>query len=254
MLVKVPAVTAAFWVLKVLATTVGETAADFLNVKLGWGLGGTSLAIGALFAIVLLIQLTRRRCFPAIYWIAIVLVSVVGTLITDNLTDKFGVPLQTTTIVFATLLAIVFTAWWIREHTLAVHDIRTTPRELYYWAAILFTFALGTAAGDLLAEASHLGYARSLLVFGTLIAITAFAHFRFRLDGVLAFWIAYVLTRPLGASLGDLLSQSKTAGGLGLGTTATSVVFIAIIVALVIRESASTAAASPRSEQVLEPS
>ncbi|GAC1494572.1 MAG: membrane protein [Vulcanimicrobiaceae bacterium] len=238
LLVKVPAVTAAFWVMKVLATTVGETAADFLNVKLGWGLNGTSLGIGALFAIVLLVQLTRRRYVPAIYWLAIVLVSVVGTLITDNLTDNFGVALQTTTIVFATILAIVFTTWWFRERTLAVHDIRTTPRELFYWAAILFTFALGTAAGDLLAEASHLGYARSLLVFAGLIAATALAHYRFRLNGVLAFWIAYVLTRPLGASLGDLLSQGKDAGGLGLGTTATSIVFLAIIVALVIREGA----------------
>ena len=208
MLNKVPAVTLAFWVIKVLATTVGETGADFLNSQLGLGLNGTSVAMGLLFLVVLYVQLTRRRYVPAIYWTAVVLISVVGTLITDNLTDNFGVALETTTIVFSIALAIVFTAWWLRERTLSVHTIKTTPRELFYWAAILFTFALGTAAGDLLAEGSHLGYGPSALVFASLIALTALAYYVFKINGVLAFWIAYVLTRPLGASMGDLLSQA----------------------------------------------
>lgn len=233
---KVPAVTVAFWTIKVLATTVGETVADFLNTKLGFGLNGTSLVMGALFLIALVLQLTRRRYVPAIYWTVVVLVSVVGTLITDNLVDNFGVPLRTTAIVFALALAVVFIAWWLRERNLSVHAITTTRRESFYWAAILFTFALGTAAGDLLAEASHLGYATSALVFAGMIGLTALAYFVFKIDGVLAFWIAYVLTRPLGASLGDLLSQAKSDGGLGLGATVTSAVFLAVILVLVIRE------------------
>lgn len=236
MLNKVPAVTAVFWIIKVLATTVGETAADFLNTKLGFGLNGTSLVMGALFLVALAVQLTRRRCIPAIYWLVVVLVSVVGTLITDNLTDNLHISLTTTTIAFSIALAIVFATWWLRERTLAVHDIETTPRELYYWAAILFTFALGTASGDLLAEKSQLGYALSALIFASAIALTAAAYYVFKINGVLAFWIAYVLTRPLGASVGDLLSQAKADGGIGFGTTVTSAVFLTVILALVIRE------------------
>lgn len=244
MLNKVPAVTAVFWIIKVLATTVGETVADFLNTKLGFGLNGTSLVMGALFLIVLLVQLTRRRYVPSIYWLAVVLVSVVGTLITDNLTDNLHISLETTALVFSVGLAAVFATWWLRERTLSVHDIETTPRERFYWAAILLTFALGTASGDLLAEKSHLGYALSALVFAGVIALTAAAYFVLKIDGVLAFWIAYVLTRPLGASMGDLLSQAKAEGGLGLGTTVTSAVFLVVILVLVIREQRAVSPAS----------
>ena len=236
MLNKVPAITLTFWVIKVLSTTVGETAADFLNTKLGFGLSGTSLFMSVLFLIALGVQLTRRRYVPGVYWTVVVLVSIVGTLISDNLVDNLGVPLETTSIAFAAGLAVVFTAWWLRERTLAVHSIRTTRREVFYWLAILFTFALGTSAGDLLAEAMHLGYLVSALVFAGAIVITAYAHFGLRMNGVLAFWVAYVLTRPLGASLGDLLSQARVDGGLGLGTTVTSFVFLAVILVLVVRE------------------
>lgn len=236
MLNKVPAVTAAFWIIKVLATTVGETVADFLNTKLGFGLNGTSLVMGALFLIMLGVQLTRRRYVPGIYWAVVVLVSVVGTLITDNLTDNLHVSLETTTIVFSVALAIVFAAWYARERTLSVHEIVTRPRELFYWGAILFTFALGTAAGDLISEKSQLGYPLAALLFASIIALTAVAYFVLKIDGVLAFWIAYVMTRPLGASLGDLLSQAKADGGLGFGTTITSAVFLVVIVVLVARE------------------
>lgn len=236
MLNKVPLITVAFWVIKALSTTIGETAADFLNTKLGLGMNGTSIVMGVLFLIALTVQLTRGRYVPAVYWTVVVLVSVVGTLISDNLVDKLGVPLETTSLVFAVGLAVVFTVWWLRERTLAVHTIRTTPRELYYWCAILFTFALGTSAGDLLAEALHLGYAVSALVFAAAIAVTAFAYFQLKVNGVLAFWIAYILTRPMGASLGDLLSRPTANGGLGIGTTTTSFVFLAIIVVLVWRQ------------------
>jgi len=234
MLNKVPQVTLIFWVIKVMATTVGETAADFLNDKMHLGLTSTSLVMSGLFLVALAIQLTRRRYVPSIYWTVVVLVSVVGTLISDNLVDNLGVTLQTTSIAFACALALVFFFWWRSEKTLSVHSIRSTKRELFYWAAILFTFALGTSAGDLLAEASGLGYGIADLVFAGLIALTAVAYYVFKIDGVLAFWIAYVLTRPLGASTGDLLSQPIKDGGLGFGTTLTSALFLATILGLVI--------------------
>ncbi|MGH3626041.1 MAG: COG4705 family protein, partial [Sciscionella sp.] len=163
-----------------------------------------------------------------------VLISIVGTLITDNLTDNLGVALQTTTIIFSIALAGTFAVWYSSQRSLSIHTIHTPKREAFYWLAILFTFALGTAAGDLVAEQLNLGYWVSALLFGGLIAAVAVAHLRFGLNGVLAFWIAYILTRPLGASLGDLLSQSRDDGGLGIGTTVTSGLFLATILALVV--------------------
>jgi uncharacterized membrane-anchored protein len=237
MLNKVPQITLAFWVIKVLCTTVGETAADFLATKLNLGLTITSYVMSALFLIALAVQLTRKRYIPGIYWTVVVLVSVVGTVLSDRLVDNFGISLQTTSIAFSCALAVVFVWWWLSERTLSVHTIVTTKRELFYWAAILFTFALGTSAGDFLAEASGLGYGLAAVMFASMIALTALAYYAFKINGVLAFWIAYILTRPLGASLGDLLSQPVKNGGLGLGTTLTSAVFLVTIVALVIRES-----------------
>jgi len=233
MMNKVPAIALSFWTIKVLATTVGETFADYLNVTLKLGLTITSIIMTVLFAIALVVQLTRRRYIPAIYWLVVVLVSVVGTLVSDTLVDTYGIALQTTSLVFAGTLAIVFAAWYRSEKTLSVHDVRTTRRELFYWSAILATFALGTSAGDLISEASHLGYPLSALLFAGLIAATAIAYFVFKINGIVAFWIAYILTRPLGASLGDLLSQPVSAGGVGLGTTATSAIFLTVIVILV---------------------
>ena len=245
MLNKVPEVTAIFWIIKVLATTVGETFADFLNVQLNFGLTITSIVMAAALAVALVIQFRLRRYVPAVYWLAVVLISVVGTLITDNLTDNLGVPLWLTTVVFAVALAATFTVWFVVEKTLSIHSILTSRREAFYWLAVLFTFALGTAAGDLLAEALNLGYLLSLVVFAAAIALVAVAYFVFKLNAVLSFWIAYVLTRPLGASTGDLLSQPMKDGGLGLGTTGTSVLFLAVILVLVTvltlrRSSAST--------------
>jgi uncharacterized membrane-anchored protein len=233
MLNKVPQVTIYFWVIKILATTVGETLADFLAVNLGLGLTGTTYVTGTFLLVALVVQLKSRRYVPVIYWIVVVLLSVVGTLITDNLVDNFGIPLEVTTAVFAAALAATFAAWYWSERTLSIRTIYTRRRELFYWAAILFTFALGTAGGDLLAEGLALGYATSALLFGAAIAIIAMAHFRFGLNTVLAFWAAYILTRPLGASLGDLLSQSSGKGGLGFGSFGTSLLFLATIAALI---------------------
>src|SRR5882762_11313453 len=173
---KVPEITIFFWIIKVLCTTVGETAADFLNSALGLGLTGTTIAIGSLLIIMLIFQFVLRRYVPGIYWLAVVLISIVGTLITDNLTDNFGVSLETTTIVFSLVLAAVFAVWYACEKTLSVHTIYTLRREAFYWLAILFTFALGTAAGDLAAERLNLGYLVSAVIFGALIAADAIAY------------------------------------------------------------------------------
>jgi len=231
---KVPQVTLVFWIVKILATTVGETGADFLNVKLGFGLGGTSIVMGVLLLVILFIQIRSKRYIPWMYWLAVVIVSVVGTLITDNLTDNLGVSLFVSSGVFSVALAATFIAWYASERTLSVHAITTRKRELFYWSAILLTFALGTASGDLMAEQLKLGYAPSALIFATMIAAIAAAYYWLGLNAVLAFWAAYILTRPLGASLGDLLSQPTKNGGLGLGTTGTSALFLAVILGLVI--------------------
>jgi uncharacterized membrane-anchored protein len=230
---RVPEVTVYFWVIKILATTVGETVADFLNITLGFGLNGTSVVMTALLVLVLAIQFRARRYIPAVYWLAVVLLSIVGTLLTDNLTDNLGVPLPVTTIAFAVGLGLVFAAWYASERTLSIHTIYTARREAFYWMTILLTFALGTAAGDLLAERLAFGYFPSALLFATVIALIAVAHRRFGLAAIPAFWAAYVLTRPLGASVGDFLSQARADGGLGLGTTLTSLLFLVAIVVLV---------------------
>lgn len=232
-LVRVPLVTGYFWTIKIMATTVGETYADDLNSSLGWGLSATTLFMSVLLIAVLVVQFSRRGYTAWVYWPAVALISVVGTLITDNLTDGHGVPLQLTTTVFAIALVAVFAAWYASERTLSIHTITTRRREAFYWATILVTFALGTAAGDLLAERLSLGYLVSLVVFAGVIAVIALAYWKFHLNAVVAFWAAYVLTRPLGASIGDLLSQPRDSGGLGLGTSLTSTIFLTVIVALV---------------------
>jgi uncharacterized membrane-anchored protein len=229
---KVPEVTLYFWVIKVLSTTVGETFADFL-AGLGLGLVGTTVVMTIVFVVALAAQMTARRYVPGRYWLTVVLVSVVGTLITDNLTDNFGVPLEVSTIVFAVALAATFAVWHRMEGTLSIHSIVTRRREAFYWTAILFTFALGTAVGDLAGEQLGLGYWPTALIVAVLIAAVAVSHLVFHANAVLTFWIAYVLTRPLGASLGDGLSQPRSDGGLGLGSTVTSLIFLAVIVVVV---------------------
>ena len=234
MLNRVPEVTIYFWLIKIMATTVGETAADFLAFTVNLGLANTSYVMSGLLLIVLFNQFRLKRYVPLSYWLVVVLISILGTLITDRLVDGFGVSLVTTNIVFSIALVAVFGLWYLSEKTLAMHSINTNKRELYYWAAILLTFALGTSTGDYLAETSGLGYAQSALVFGALIAMVMAGFYYLRLNAVLAFWLAYILTRPLGASIGDLLSQPTKVGGLGWGTTGTSVVFLCIIASLVV--------------------
>jgi uncharacterized membrane-anchored protein len=234
MLNKVPEITLYFWVIKILCTTVGETAADLMNEELGLGLTNTTYIMAAALIAVLIAQFRSRKYIPGVYWLAVVLISVVGTLITDNLVDNAGVPLTTTTIAFSAALGLVFAVWFWSEKTLSVHTIVTTRREAFYWLAILFTFALGTSAGDLFAEKLELGFLPSAGIFAGAIAIVTIAHLRFKLNAILAFWIAYILTRPLGASIGDWLSQPVNETGLGLGTILTSLIFLATILTLVV--------------------
>ncbi len=231
---RVPRVTPEFWLIKLMAVTMGETAADYLSVQMGLGLTATSLLMGAVLIAALVWQFRQKRYIPAPYWLAVVLISIVGTLITDNLVDNFHVPLQVTTAVFAVALAVTFTLWFRSEKTLSIHSIYTTQREAFYWLAILFTFALGTAAGDLVAEQFALGYLATGILFGMIIVSLTIGYFVLGLDGILAFWLVYILTRPLGASFGDLLSQPTQYGGVGLGTIMTSAVFLAVIVAVVV--------------------
>lgn len=229
---KVPEITIFFWIIKVLCTTVGETAADFLNVNLNFGLTGTSIVTGILLAVALFFQFRAKKYIPSVYWLAVVLISVFGTLVTDNLTDSMGVPLETSTIFFSIALALSFAFWYAKEKTLSIHSIFTRQREAFYWLAILFTFALGTAAGDLMAEGLGLGYSTTGIIIAVVVIVFAGA-WRFGLSPVLAFWLIYIMTRPLGASLGDYLSQPQKYGGLGLGATVTSVVFLGAILAVV---------------------
>ncbi len=168
------------------------------------------------------------------YWAVVVVISVFGTLITDNMTDLHGVPLTTSTSIFGVILAIVFAVWYAVERTLSIHTIFTSRREGFYWLAILFTFALGTAAGDLVAERFNVGYGESIAMCGGAISLIIVAHYALRMNAVLSFWLAYTLTRPLGASIGDEMSQkSHEYGGLGLGTTGTSYIFLGCILGLV---------------------
>ncbi|KUL31727.1 COG4705 family protein [Actinoplanes awajinensis] len=234
-LTKVPAITAIFWVIKVLSTTVGETFADYLAVNVGLGPLVTDAVMMTVLAVALVVQFRTRRYTPWIYWLCVVLVSIVGTQITDFFTDTLGVSLYVSSAVFAVILAVVFTAWYRQERTLAITSIDTPRREAFYWGAILTTFALGTAAGDLATEALSLGFRTGTVIFAGLILVTWLAG-RFGAGLVLTFWIAYVLTRPLGASLGDLLTQAKDFGGLDLGASTTSLLFFAVIVTLVGRE------------------
>jgi uncharacterized membrane-anchored protein len=234
MLNKVPEITLYFWVIKILCTTVGETFADNLNENLGLGLTNTSYIMGAVLIAVLIAQFRARKYVPGIYWLAVVLVSVVGTLVSDNLVENYGVTLETTTVAFSACLIAVFAAWYWSERTLSVHTIVTTKREGFYWATILFTFALGTSAGDLLSEKLALGYLPTVGIFAGAITVIAFCHFVLKMNAILSFWLAYIMTRPLGASIGDYLASPKAEGALGLGTTVTSIIFLSTILALVV--------------------
>lgn len=172
---KVPEITIFFWIIKVLCTTVGETASDFLNVNMGFGLIGTAIAMGIVLLVALFFQFRSQKYIPVIYWLTVVLVSVFGTLVTDIMTDSFRIPLEMSTLIFSILLSFTFLAWYMKEKTLSIHSIFTKRRELFYWLAILFTFALGTATGDLMAESLSFGYATTGMIIVAIVAIFSIA-------------------------------------------------------------------------------
>lgn len=185
---RVPSVTADFWLIKLMAVTMGETAADYLNVQMGLGLTATSLIMSAVLVGALIWQFAQKKYVPAAYWLSVVLISIVGTLITDNLVDNFHVPLMDTTIAFSIALVLTFLLWFRAERTLSIHSIFTNRREAFYWLAILFTFALGTAAGDLIAEKCALGYLATGVLFGMIIFSLSIGYFFLGLDPILGFW------------------------------------------------------------------
>ncbi|MCU1693868.1 MAG: hypothetical protein JWM64_2959 [Frankiales bacterium] len=233
MLNKVPEVTIWFWIIKILCTTVGESFADYINTSLGFGLHGTAVLFTVVLAVALGLQFRTDRYVPAVYWFAVVVISVAGTLYTDILTDDLSVPLALTSTVFTAVLVAVFGTWYARERTLSIHSIVTLPREAFYWLTVLVTFALGTATGDWTLELTGWTPGVAVLLPLALIAIVT-AGWRSGANPVLAFWLAYILTRPLGANLGDFLGLGKADGGLGLGTLGTSLLFLTAIAATVL--------------------
>ena len=240
MLNKVPEVTIWFWVIKILCTTVGESFADWINMTLGVGLVNTAVLFTVIFVLVLAVQMTLRQYVPVAYWLTVVVVSVTGTLYTDILTDQIGVPLWISTTVFSVILAGVFGIWYARERTLSIHSIVTVPREAFYWLAVLVTFALGTATGDWTLELTGWGPSKAVLLPLALIAVVALA-WRLGANAVLTFWLAYILTRPLGANIGDWLATPSSEKGMGLGTFVTSIIFLAAILVTVVYLSISRA-------------
>jgi uncharacterized membrane-anchored protein len=228
---RVPEVTVYFWTTKVLTTGMGETTSDYLAQRLGpvvaVGLGGLGLAAA------LALQFSVRRYVAWIYWTAIIMVSVFGTMAADVLHVGLGIPYVVSTPFFLVALAAVFAVWYASERTLSIHGIHTWRREAFYWAAVLATFALGTAAGDMTAVTMHLGYFGSGVMFAAVIAVPAVAHWKFGLNAIAAFWLAYIVTRPLGASFADWVGVSQARGGLGLGTGPVSLVMTVVIFALV---------------------
>lgn len=240
MLSKVPEITVWFWLIKVLCTTVGETFADFINVELGVGLAPTALIFTVVTAVVLTVQMRLRRYVPGAYWLTVVAMSITGTLYTDLLIDQAGVPLWASTGLFSVLLAVVFAIWFSKERTLSIHSIVTRPREAFYWLAVLVTFALGTGLGDWTLELTGWGPGISILLPLLLIGVVT-ALWRFGANPVLAFWVAYILTRPLGANIGDWLGLTPAEGGVGLGTLLTSIIFLTAILATVVYLSVSKA-------------
>jgi len=230
---KVPQITLCFWIIKMMATTVGESTADFLSARLGLGPTGTFLLMGDLLIVALTGQLLSGSYGPWVYWLVVVLMSVVASLFTANITDHLSIPLEMSTVAFMMALALTFAVWRAMEKKLSIRSIFTVRQEAFYWTAVFLTFALGTVAADYFSENLGLDYVHATLLCGAAIAAVALAHRFLKLNAILAFWIAYILTRPFGASFGDLLSQSASHGGLGLGVRYTNAIFFAVIVLLI---------------------
>src|SRR5947209_12862137 len=227
---KVPEITLYFWIIKLLSTAMGESTSDYLVYQIN---PYVAVAIGCLgLAVALILQLSVRRYVAWVYWLAVVMVAVFGTMASDVLHVVLGIPYLVSTACFASALAIIFVIWYASEKTLSIHTIYSGRRELFYWATVMATFALGTAAGDLTASTLRLGYFPSLVLFAVLFALPALAYWLFGLNEIFAFWFAYVVTRPLGASFADWLGKPYL-GGLGLNDGKVAVVLTILIIIFV---------------------
>ncbi len=228
---KVSDVTVLFWVIKIISTTIGETSADFFSHKFGMG---ALVIVSILLATSAFIQMRFKRYVPWMYWGVIVIMAVFGTMFADWLRKSCGIPLEVTSGGFLVLLFITLSVWYMVEKSLDTDNINTTRREIFYWLVIFITFALGTAAGDLVADNFHLGYLNATLVFGAIMVIIPAVLYLLKINSVALFWITYILTRPFGASGGDLLSHPVQKGGFGYGTGTTSLAVTGIMLLLII--------------------
>jgi uncharacterized membrane-anchored protein len=230
---RVAGITLFFWIVKILSTTVGETAADFIAVNMKVGLIGTTLLMGLVTIIVIIWNFKQKKYVAPAYWFLIVMMSIEGTLITDILVDNFSVSLITLDIVFAIMMVVGFYLWYKAEKTLSIHEITNDKREVFYWLIVLTTFALGTGVGDTVSEHLAFGYMNSLILFSGIFVVAGGLFYTKILDGVTSFWIAFIVTRPIGASLGDLFIQAPADGGMGISAGTINIVFFVIIITIV---------------------
>ncbi len=230
---RVAGLTLFFWIVKILSTTVGETAADFIAVDMNVGLMGTTLLMGAVTIGVVFWNFKMKKYFAPAYWFLIVMMSIEGTLITDILVDNFEISLITLDVIFTIMMITAFYLWYKEEGTLSIHKITNNRREAFYWLIVLITFALGTGVGDTVSEFLKFGYLNSLMLFCSIFVVAGGLFYTKILDGVTAFWIAFIVTRPIGASLGDLFIQSPQDGGMGIGAGTINITFFVVIIAIV---------------------
>ncbi len=223
-----------FWMIKILSTTVGETAADYVAENLNLGLVLTTILFGVITIGVVFWNFKQKKYYPPSYWILIVMMSIEGTLITDFLVDQIHVSLLILDVVFTIAMALVFYFWYKKEHSLSIHSINNDSRETFYWVIVLTTFALGTGVGDTVSEYLSFGYLNSLILFSSTFILAGVLYYFKIISGVLAFWIAFIVTRPIGASLGDLLIQEPKDGGFGISITTINIIFFIVIVSMVV--------------------
>lgn len=231
---KIPEVTLMFWIMKICATTLGETAGDLLSMTMNVGYAVSSLVLLGFFLATLITQLAAKRYLPPLYWAVILSTSTAGTTMSDFMDRTLGLGYAKGSLILIAILGVIFATWRATERSLAVDEVTTRRAELFYWSAILFSNTLGTALGDFLADSSGLGFAGGAMLIGGLLVLVVLAKFLTTLSRVLLFWVAFVLTRPFGATMGDVLTKSHEAGGLGFGTKGSSAILAAVLVALVI--------------------
>ncbi|OWP61563.1 hypothetical protein CDA63_18785 [Hymenobacter amundsenii] len=231
---KLPEITLLFWIMKICATTLGETAGDLLAQTLNVGYAVSSIILLGIFLVTLVGQLAAKRYIPALYWAVILATSTAGTTMSDYMDRTLGLGYATGALILVTILAVILGAWWLSEKSLSVTDVQSRRAELFYWTAILFSNTLGTALGDYLADDSGLGFAGGALLIGSLLALVVLAHYFTRISSVLLFWVAFVLTRPFGATVGDLLTKDTSQNGLGFGTIGSSLILFAVLVGLAV--------------------